>query len=934
MRRSVVRISLGVFVLTILSSLNAWSQPITHRWTSSADFNLGTSTNINSSDVPDQLQLNLSTIETPYLWVANTSSNTVSQIDASTGQVIRVVDVGPSPSRVAVDLDHNCWVGMRGNESGPNARAVKVDAVSGAVTPGPWAGSVVRGVAINRMGQIWISSSQSIDGGYLWILVDPVTLSVLETINSDIGSYGIVINMFDKMFSSTSWLGGDALERRNATTGEREQRWNLAALSGNVYGMAVGKNGKLWGALWVDHYVAVFDQDYQCPNGAVTCQIDLGNGIIDLIDVGAMLPSGGLTAGGRGISADRDGNIWAVLNDQLGSWTTAPSYVVKIDGETHTPLFSVEVGTAAVGVAYTADGSIWVVNYGGGGPNPINHACPGGTGGNGTVTQMTLDGTIIGTYPTCGNNPYTYSEMAGYQLLFQTLSNGRWTAIWDSGVTDLNWDTIEWDDVLSPQTMLEVRIRSAATEAQLESSPWIAVVNGDDISWNQGRFIEVEVYFHTSIDDQSPILEELRISSVCYPNPPDDNCDNLDNDCDGSTDEDYQPQQTFCGIGACAATGATSCIDGVEQDSCTSGTAAADDATCDGIDDDCDDATDEDYLALQTSCGIGPCASTGVTSCIDGFEQDSCTSGTAAADDTTCDGIDDDCDDATDEDYEALLTSCGIGACAATGVTSCITGTEQDSCSPGIAAADDATCDGIDDDCDDATDEDYQPLETSCGIGPCASTGVTSCIDGVEQDSCTSGTAAADDATCDGIDDDCDDVTDEDYQPLQTTCGIGACASTGVTSCIDGVEQDSCTSGTAAADDATCDGIDDDCDDVTDEDYEALPTSCGIGACASTGVTSCINGTVQDSCSPGTAAADDATCDGIDEDCDGNTDEDSECPAGGICQEGQCIGGDQVTSGCGCSSTTHKGSWTYLLLFGLLIWVRRGAARSKGRSRL
>ncbi|MEA2069438.1 MAG: MopE-related protein, partial [Verrucomicrobiota bacterium] len=144
----------------------------------------------------------------------------------------------------------------------------------------------------------------------------------------------------------------------------------------------------------------------------------------------------------------------------------------------------------------------------------------------------------------------------------------------------------------------------------------------------------------------------------------------------------------------------------------------------------------------------------------------------------------------------------------------------------------------------------------------------------------------------------------------------------------------SCTPGTAAADDATCDGVDDDCDDATDEDYQALQTSCGIGACAATGVTSCIGGTEQDSCSPGTAAADDATCDGVDDDCDGSADEDSVCPAGGICQEGQCIGGDQVTSGCGCSSTNHQGPWTCLLLFGLLIWFRRGAARSRARSRL
>jgi hypothetical protein len=36
-----------------------------------------------------------------------------------------------------------------------------------------------------------------------------------------------------------------------------------------------------------------------------------------------------------------------------------------------------------------------------------------------------------------------------------------------------------------------------------------------------------------------------------------------------------------------------------------------------------------------------------------------------AADDTTCDGQDDDCDSTLDEDYASSATSCGVGACAA-----------------------------------------------------------------------------------------------------------------------------------------------------------------------------------------------------------------------------------------------------------------------------
>ena len=39
-------------------------------------------------------------------------------------------------------------------------------------------------------------------------------------------------------------------------------------------------------------------------------------------------------------------------------------------------------------------------------------------------------------------------------------------------------------------------------------------------------------------------------------------CNGIDNDCDGAVDEDYTPSSTTCGIGECAADGETFCEDG------------------------------------------------------------------------------------------------------------------------------------------------------------------------------------------------------------------------------------------------------------------------------------------------------------------------------------------------------------------------------------
>ena len=369
----------------------------------------------------------------------------------------------------------------------------------------------------------------------------------------------------------------------------------------------------------------------------------------------------------------------------------------------------------------------------------------------------------------------------------------------------------------------------------------------------------------------------------------DDDCDDVDDDCDGTPDDDYLVSDTSCGVGACAATGELSCVSGVTQDDCGPGAPAASDATCDGVDDDCSGQSDEDYVPVATTCGVGACAASGDTSCVSGDVVDGCQEGTPASSDTTCDGVDDDCNGQVDEDYAPVATSCGVGACAAAGTLSCASGATQDSCAPGTAAASDATCDGVDDDCSGQSDEDYVSLVTTCGVGACVAPGHTSCAAGQVLDSCQAGEPEAADDTCDGLDDDCDGQVDEDYVSQATSCGLGACVSAGATSCVDATVIDSCAPAAPATGDATCDGVDDDCDGQSDEDYAAVATTCGVGACVAAGSTSCAGGQVLDSCQPGAAASTDDTCDGIDDDCDGRVDQGYESLTT-ACGVGACAG--------------------------------------------
>ena len=426
----------------------------------------------------------------------------------------------------------------------------------------------------------------------------------------------------------------------------------------------------------------------------------------------------------------------------------------------------------------------------------------------------------------------------------------------------------------------------AATTTELQTQSFLEAASYDF----------VDVWGYRSAGSYACLQWEPGCGGSCGTS--DTTCDGVDDDCDGTFDENYTPYATACGTGVCAASGSTSCVSGAVQDSCTEGSPSGTDDSCDSVDQDCDGSTDEAYAPAPTSCGVGVCSASGATSCVDGAVEDSCEAGSGAADDTTCDSVDDDCDGIADEDYAGSSTSCGVGACAASGVLSCAAGTETDSCAPGSATGDDSDCDGVDDDCDGSVDESYSPVATSCGTGVCGSTGSTSCVAGAVVDSCEAGSPSGDDSSCNGLDDDCDGTTDEAYATVPTSCGVGVCGATGATSCVAGAVQDSCTAGSATGDDSSCDGLDADCDGTVDESYASVATSCGVGVCGAIGATSCTAGSVVDSCSPGSPSGDDSLCDGLDADCDGSTDESyvaaaTSCGVGGCSRAGAliCAGG-------------------------------------------
>ena len=162
-----------------------------------------------------------------------------------------------------------------------------------------------------------------------------------------------------------------------------------------------------------------------------------------------------------------------------------------------------------------------------------------------------------------------------------------------------------------------------------------------------------------------------------------------------------------------------------------------------------------------------------------------------------------------------------------------------------------------------------------CG-GNCGNCGLAqACKDGI--------CAYTQEVLCDGVDEDEDGAIDEDFlwqgQPVGDAClGVGECG-VGVVECSpDGLGAQCSTDAGGSSSQAqpeTCDGLDNDCDGELDNGVSAPPGQCNSnGICA--GVEPACEGLLGWSCQypDGYEEGFETQCDGLDNDCDGTADED------------------------------------------------------------
>lgn len=367
-------------------------------------------------------------------------------------------------------------------------------------------------------------------------------------------------------------------------------------------------------------------------------------------------------------------------------------------------------------------------------------------------------------------------------------------------------------------------------------------------------------------------------------------CDNTDNNCNGCTDEGYlhygdqgqtccawttDPQRNTCLANYVATITPANPTGNLALLPCTTvGTVLpaqqADPAhwlcynpgdICDGVDNNGQFGVDEG----QTKCGSPlhcptPEVCNGVDDNCNGSIDEGGVCGSCVNSPEVCDGCDNDCNGIADDGIAPV--ACGLASpancagtktCLTAGVAvpigGCVSGGGFSACSNNPQPE---TCDGIDNNCNGIIDDGIAPVQCVPNGTPnnLVYGGTSQCKKGTQpcMGTCT-GFVGPSAEICDGIDNDCNGIVDDMPFGVGTACGPNTPpCSPGLVACVAGVLT--CQGGVQPTSEI-CDGIDNNCNGQTDEAPLADAPPPGQSGCWSLAGNACSHGNLHWSPPPG-----------------------------------------------------------------------------------
>ena len=486
-------------------------------YTTDADFDEGVLVGVEHETVHDQLQVSNITeeIALPFIWVPN-YEGTVSKVDTNTGDELGRYIVAPhsdcDPSRTTVDLQGNCWVGLR--QAGT---VVKI----GLYEASQWIDRNSDGICqtsqdLNDDGDI--TGSEILPWG-----TDECVLYEVVLIPGEEGTY--VPNTYTGEYDYNYWgtaprgLAIDANNNLWAGTWNSSKYYYIHGTTGviirsvdvyphNAYGAVVDQNGILWSAegpggdqpntiLRLDtstdsisfhtlHTCYGLGLDYNNHMWVSSHWADMMSRVDILVDpptfVTYNVPE---QSESRGVAVTSDNNVWVA--------NTFTHTVTRYDNNgnllaTITGLFG------PTGVAVDANGKVWATDrYDG----YIHRIDP-------DTNTIDLSKLLIDSV-----GHYTYSDMTG--IVVRTITTKTtWTVIYDSGTQDSPWGIVSWTSYEPPGTSVTVEVRSSNN--QINWSSWETASNGVALcATPNGQYLQIETTLQIIAGNVSPVLYDLTI---------------------------------------------------------------------------------------------------------------------------------------------------------------------------------------------------------------------------------------------------------------------------------------------------------------------------------------------------------------------------------------------------------------------------------------
>ena len=400
--------------------------------------------------------------------------------------------------------------------------------------------------------------------------------------------------------------------------------------------------------------------------------------------------------------------------------------------------------------------------------------------------------------------------------------------------------------------------------------------------------------------------------------PSAEECDGLDNDCNGADDDGIADIVTGTDVGECQSE-IQSCVDGALV--VVQAGVGPSDEVCDGLDNDCNELMDDGIEDIVSGSDVGQCQAE-IQQCVDGaFTVVQSGIGPSAE---VCDALDNDCNGLEDDGVPTIVMGSDVGECEPQ-IETCVDGTfvifqfevgpspescdsldndcngivdDEPVCEPTCVPTGAEVCDGIDNDCNDLIDDGVPDIVTGSDVGECEPQ-VETCTDGVFV--IFQFEVGPSPESCDGLDNDCDGTDDNGIADIVTGSDVGECQSE-IQQCVGGVFTVVQAGVGPAAE--TCDGLDNDCNGADDDGIADMVTGTDVGECQ-VEIQSCVGGAyavVQ----PGVGPSAELCGDTLDNDCNGAVDDDPTCPAAcgnvEVCDNGlddECDGAFDDADGCG-----------------------------------